>query len=201
MALLKDTILQYSGFTFTFGSATYLEEQVITEIKTFFSRLTQRDVFSDILQGLEVNSVFNKEMSRPHQITVEAIPREAMETGFGRNASKEVDDAGNLWVLYGGKWIYNISVTVRSMNRSTVAKLADIVMIGMQLPITKKLLEIGIDIPINNMTFDRIIPEGPGYENFFRLVLRFNNVGVDWKQIYTENGEICKEVDGEITLI
>lgn len=193
-------ILKYSPTTFVFGSATYLESFFIKEIEVFINDLKNRGLYVAEIGNVAFNAAYNKEMSKNHQITVEMIPATSEMRAFSNNLGQVVDYAQGFKYAFGGHWTYTGVFTCRSMNRAAVAFLADLVILGLLKPVYDIVVKEGVDLPINNMTFDRIVPDREvGFENLFRLQIRIPEIRVSWRQFYDESGYIAKIVDTEIT--
>lgn len=193
-------ILKYSPTTFIFGSATHLERFFIEQIQKYVGDLKDRGLYLTELGDVYFNAAYNKEMSKNHQVTVEMIPAAAEMRSFGNQLGQIVDYAEGFKYAFGGHWTYTAVFTCRSMNRSAVGALGDIIALGLLKPIYDAVVKDGVDLPINNMTFDRITPEREiGFENLFRLQFRIPETRVSWRQFYDENGYIAKIVTTEIT--
>jgi len=201
MPLSKDQIVRFSDLTFIFGAATTLESTLIEKLKDFITRAIRVSNFSEDLTNLDINAAFNKDNTTPHQITVEFVPSQIDTLSFGNKIGVVDDEAGNTWHMFGGKWAYDVEITVRSMNRAAVARLADIILLGLQYPIRIELLKIGFELPIINMTLERLQYDNvPGFEHLYKTVLRIPRILVDWKQVYTESGRLIQEVDADINI-
>lgn len=201
MPLSNDHLLEFSNTTFLFSAATALEEVLIKALKAFISRLKTRDVFTAELGDIVVNAVYNKEMSRAHQISLNVIPKAILPLHPGNVEGRKEDVGGETWVEFSGKCNYSLQIICRSMQRSSVAKIADIVMIGLMYPINIELQQAQLYLPLHNLGFTGIVPErDPGYESIFRTIIEIPEFYVGWKQMYREDGKLAVEVDAEISI-
>lgn len=196
MPLDDSYIRDFSNATFIFGNCSLVEEVIICEIAKYISRLKQRKVpIITSLSNIYLSAIYPKKIANYNQIIVECVPNAAAIQSFGNLLGRNEDAAGNTWVTFGGQYEYTLSITFRSINRRPVSILADIVLVGLLKPINDVLLEIGVEIPINNINLARIVPvKEPGYENLFELSLTFPGTRVDWRQMFREDGVIIAEI-------
>lgn len=197
-----DHHFKYSTTSFIFASATFLENLFIRELNAFTAKLKQRGLFPKNLSLLNYNAAFSKAQAKSQQITVEFVPARTQVTAFGNALGQVVDAGNNTHKMFGGKWNYTGIFTCRSINRAPVATLADILILGLLMPVREAVVKQGVDLPINNIAFDKIAPDRdsvPGMENLFRLQFNIPDITVDWRQFYDEAGDIADIVDVEMT--
>jgi len=200
MPLSNSYLLEFSTHTFAFSAATKMETIIIEQLTDYVNRLKKRGVFVEDIGDVLINAVYNKAFSKSHQITVECIPSNAIPLSFGNSVGTDEDEVGETWQVFQGKWNYTIQFNIKSVNRASVAMLADIILVGLLKPVHEKLLKLGVEIPINNMSLGKIIPyKEPGYEHLFTLTLEILNTTINWVQLYREDGLIAREAGIEIS--
>jgi len=185
-------IVQNATMTFDNTASIEIEKGFIQGCQKWVEYLKDNGHYDGTV-NVDFWSVYAKEKATTHGGVIEVQEGKTVTEGFGQNEMPLFWHDGTdvkEYTVKAGSFPYNITITLRSTERSSCAHLTDVVKIGLETNIDNYLAGLGINIPASSITQSKPRQMKRGKDaSWWEQDIKISEVLVHWRQIYETSGE------------